>query len=109
MLLGASAMAGAALLAPDNTFRVIFMLYAGGFMTIGLTLWWFFFSGLSWKSRIGGGLAIIALFAVVSAGAVQRVEFTGDMRPRFRWRWQPNPKELTADWLKKQTASEMPQ
>ncbi|MBL8817882.1 MAG: PQQ-like beta-propeller repeat protein [Planctomyces sp.] len=104
MAIGTAAMAASALFAPDNTWRVMFMLYSGGFMSTGITLWWLFFSGLPWKTRLAGiGICLIA-GVVGSYGAIRGVQFDGDMRPRFQWRWQPDPKAKTAEWLSKNSA-----
>ena len=57
-----------------------------------IPIWFLFFSGLSWVAKANGVAALI-LLGIVTVACVRRVEFTGDLRPVFIFRWQPRPED----------------
>ncbi|MFN9972231.1 MAG: hypothetical protein ACK58T_20310, partial [Phycisphaerae bacterium] len=61
LLLGAVAALIARSVAPDQTFRVIFLYYIIGTMLGLMTIWWMFASGLKFRFRIAGLLLFILM------------------------------------------------
>src|SRR5205823_12815104 len=57
-----------------------------------IPIWFLFFSGLSWVAK-ANGVASVILLGIVTVACVRRVEFTGDLRPVFIFRWQPRPED----------------
>src|SRR5216684_9108571 len=55
-----------------------------------LLFWFLVFSGLRWRVRLGGTLALV--LAVL--GSVKGVRFTGDMEPIFQFRWERTHDEI---------------
>ncbi len=86
--------------AANDTDRII-RTYEGAGITLSvLMIWWVFFSGIRFRTRliclllggfaIGGGLML----------CVRHVEFTGDMRPIFWFVWDAaSPSEKAQEWL----------
>src|SRR5205823_6282730 len=58
------------------------------FFHLLFSLWLFIFSGYTWKRRWGTFLLIPLVVAGLGAALFQKPEFTGDMTPVFRFRWQ---------------------
>jgi outer membrane protein assembly factor BamB len=52
------------------------------------SLWLFIFSGYTWKWRLAIFLLIPIIVVGLGAALFQKPEFTGDMTPIFRFRWQ---------------------
>ena len=44
-------------------------------------------------SAKANGVAAVILLGIVAVACVRRVEFTGDLRPVFIYRWQPRPED----------------
>ncbi len=61
-------------------------------------VWFFFLSGYPKAVRIGAALGFVAT-GVVAVGTIAHVEFDGQMTPRVRFRWEPDPEELLARHL----------
>lgn len=101
LLLGAVAALIARSVAPDQTFRVIFLYYIIGTMLGLMTIWWMFASGLKFRFRIAGLLLFILMAGLFIRFSIRDVYFEGDMRPRFRWKWEVHPAERTAEYLRK--------
>lgn len=74
---------------------------------VSLTLWWLFFSGFSWTTRI---FVLVAL--AVGAGSfiffgIRKVEMETTaiaLVPRIQFAWDPEPEEALADYLKEHSA-----
>lgn len=60
---------------------------------IALALWYFRLAGFSRKTKLAG-VALLALAVAAGFALVREVDFTGDMRPIPRWRWQPSAARL---------------
>ena len=58
------------------------------FFYLLFSLWLFIFSGYTWKRRWGTFLLIPLVMVGLGAALFQNPEFTGDMTPIFRFRWQ---------------------
>jgi outer membrane protein assembly factor BamB len=59
---------------------------------VGLTVWFFFYSGFSARLRLGVfALAVVSLAAFL--GSIASVDVTGYMGVIPRFRWQPDPQE----------------
>jgi outer membrane protein assembly factor BamB len=86
--------------APDRTILVICLYYSVGGLIVSLTAWWLFLSGVLPAYRIFGLIAAGSLMAGVLVGSVRQIHFSGDMVPRFEWRWQNSASETSAEWLK---------
>ena len=88
--------------AANDTDRII-RTYEGMAITLAaLTIWWVFFSGIRFWTRLV--CLLLAGFTVVGGAmlCVRNVEFTGDMRPIFWFVWDaPSPSEKAQDWLNK--------
>jgi outer membrane protein assembly factor BamB len=80
----------------DNGFRNFLSLFVG-IVTLGLlTLWYLFFSGLSWGQFFLRTLVVAGLLALFYVGVVRQkiLRFegtTGNMLMRFSWAWTPHP------------------
>lgn len=103
--LGIAATLTARWLAPDNTYRVIRSLQAGGSTIAVLLAWWLLFSGARPVWRIAAPLLAGVLLAALAAGSIREIYFDGDMQPRFRWRWEVRPADRTAQWLQQQASA----
>ena len=60
--------------------------------------WFLFFSGYSLRTRAAVSFVVIAAVGTVVA-ITRRVEFDGEMNPRFYFRWEPTGDELLARHL----------
>lgn len=61
-----------------------------------LTLWYLFFTGLSWGQFFVRGLLVAGVVALLYVGVIRQkvVRFegvSGDIIPRFSWAWTPSP------------------
>ncbi len=63
-----------------------------------LATWFLFFSGYSLAVK-GAGVGLVVLSVGAFAATVRKVEFDGQMNPRFRYRWEPSDEELLAKHL----------
>ncbi len=78
--------------ANDRTQQIMRSYITFGTFLCAFLLWWFFGSGLSWKTRIKGFGTACLLYAVFKA--VFRNEGTyGDFLPRYSLRWSETPEE----------------
>ena len=72
----------------DNALRNIFSFVAFVLTVLLLLIWLLFLSGLRWRTRLLGFAAAVAV--IVGLGAVIRIDgASGDLVPKFRWRWAP--------------------
>jgi outer membrane protein assembly factor BamB len=55
-----------------------------------LPVWFLFFSGFRWRTRLAV-LAVLILLLTGFIASIDRLEFTGDMRPIFIFRWTQRP------------------
>ncbi len=92
--------------APSRQRRVIrtfFLLVLGGGL---LSIWFFFFSRLSARVRIGG--LVLGLLLAVGAKLCLRIEeVSGDLVPTLAWEWTP-PRDLSAPTPSEPPASTRP-
>ena len=56
-----------------------------GMAVILLTLWWLFFSGVRWLTRIGVFVALLALAGGANWAFEPEIEFDGQMNPMFHF------------------------
>src|SRR5262249_37274737 len=65
---------------------------------LGLVVWFFAFSGLSWKGKlIGVGVAL--LLAAAGFAGIDGFTIDGNLRVIPHFRWQPRPQEQLARYL----------
>ena len=86
--------------AANDTDKII-RTYEGVAITLlVLMIWWVFFSGIRFWTRLMG-LLLVGLTIVGGAMlCVRDVEFTGDMRPILWFVWDaPSPSEKAQEWL----------
>lgn len=88
----------------DRGMRRSFTFLAGVAFLLVSGLWFFFLSGASRSSKVIA-LAILAVLWVSSYAAIRRVEFSGDMRPTFDFRWNPSREALLEKRLAEQRAA----
>ncbi|MGL4423891.1 MAG: PQQ-binding-like beta-propeller repeat protein, partial [Gemmataceae bacterium] len=81
----------------SNNFALMMGLQFSLFLGIlALIVWFFLLSGLSSRTRlIAGGLLLGAILAFFST--VKKIEYDGQMTPRPRYRWEPDPEQLLAE------------
>src|SRR5262245_29703299 len=60
---------------------------------IVVLLWFFCFSGFSARVRLGA-VALAVLVVAVAFALVREVDWTGDLRPFPRYRWEPSARQL---------------
>ena len=88
--------------AANDTDKIIRTYEGIGITLLVLMIWWIFFSGLRFWTRLVG---LLLAGVTVGGGAmlsVRNVEFTGDMRPIFWFVWDaPSPSEKAQEWLNK--------
>lgn len=86
--------------AASDTDRIIRTYEGAGITLLTLMIWWIFFSGIRFSTRVVG-LVLVGLTIVGGAMlSVRNVEFTGDMRPIFWFVWDaPSPSERAQEWL----------
>lgn len=86
--------------AASDTDKVIRTYEGAGITLLALGIWWCFFSGIRLWVRL---LTVTLAIAILVGGAmlsVRRVDFTGDMRPKFWFVWDPpSPSEKAQEWL----------
>jgi outer membrane protein assembly factor BamB len=100
LLLGMTGTVLANRLADDDTSRMIRNFQGAGFTILLLTIWWFFFSGVSLRLRTGLGISGIVIVAAIAGLSVRRVWFEGDMRPQLEFVWDaPSASEKAQKWL----------
>jgi outer membrane protein assembly factor BamB len=68
-------------------FRVISSYAIVSLTLFLLLLWWLGLSGVRWSSRV----ALPIVIAILVLATVRKVDFSGDMVPLVRFRWQPVP------------------
>jgi len=83
----------------DQTFQVIAFLYIAIFTSLAFLLWWLFFSGVSWKTRILGLFGSVVILFIGARLLVAAVVFDGAMKPQIRWVWEPSPRDVSEEWL----------
>lgn len=105
LALGTASIVIGGLTAPDHTLRVIRIMKSVAAAFVVLSVWWLFFSRVPLRWRLGGFLGVVLLAAVGGMASVREIYFDGDMRPRFRFRWEQVPAERTAEWLRQQKIS----
>jgi len=78
----------------DRTYQV-FSLWVLVLATVfALLLWWLFASGLGWRAK---GLGVLAV--VVGLGTLRLEDYEGDMLPVVRLRWQPTREQQALDYF----------
>jgi hypothetical protein len=86
--------------AASDTHRIIRTYEGVGITLVALIVWWVFFSGVRFWTRL---VCLLLVGLTIVGGAimsVRNVEFTGDMRPIFWFVWDaPSPSEKAQDWL----------
>ncbi len=70
----------------DRGLKVSLTGVFGAIAIVLVLVWFLFLSGLAWSTR-RNVVAILALVVVGPLVAVRRVEFSGDMKPTFDFRW----------------------
>ncbi|MCA9066545.1 MAG: PQQ-like beta-propeller repeat protein, partial [Planctomycetaceae bacterium] len=95
----------AVVLAPDQTWRVIAVTYTLVICTVLLSLWWLLLSGVAITRRLMVAGTVVLLLIGTAVGCVRRVWFDGDMRPRFDFRWEVDPRRVSADWLRQHAST----
>jgi outer membrane protein assembly factor BamB len=55
---------------------------------LGVVGWWLLLSGVAWLKRIAMFVGVTALLTGATFGAVDSVEFQGNMLPIVHWRWE---------------------
>lgn len=85
LVIGVALISVARLTAIDNAFRNFNTIFAGLGTLLLLVIWFVFFSGLRWRSRLIG-LAVLVAVAVGAGMSIQVDGFYGDMVPQFRRR-----------------------
>lgn len=88
----------------DPTYFKMSVLFVWPAAIFSLSVWWLFFSGWSWRVRLGGvGLVLALLFAF---NQMYRLEWDGAMVPRrFVLRSKPTGEEIARQYLKQRTAT----
>jgi outer membrane protein assembly factor BamB len=75
---------------PEALVNTMMMGNMAFMLCVFLMLVWFFgFSGFRWYTRIIGLIMLISI-ATVAVASVRKVEFTGEMKPIFVYRWHPD-------------------
>jgi len=88
----------------DSTLRVMRTWQIVPTTVFLFLLWWLFLSGIGWKLRLGlFGIGVAAVVGFISCYRLK--EFSGDMVPRFAWRWQDSAEQKAADYWKAQTTA----
>lgn len=86
--------------AANDTERIIHTYEGAGITLLALMIWWIFFSGIHFWTRLV--CLLLAALTVVGGAmlSVRNVEFTGDMRPIVWFVWDPpSPSEKAQEWL----------
>lgn len=101
VILGIACLAQAALwyrYAEDSTYSKMSVLFVWPAALFALFVWWTFFSGYRWRTR----LVVLGLITLgwMSFFAVFRIDGSdGDMLPVLAYRWEPTPEEKArAQW-----------
>jgi outer membrane protein assembly factor BamB len=95
LILGTACVAQAALwyrYAEDSTYSKMSILFVWPAALFALFVWWTFFSGYRWRTRLGvlGGVTL----AWMSFLAIFRIDGSdGDMLPVLSFRWEPTPED----------------
>lgn len=77
-----------------NTLKFVFPVVAGSFI-----IWWFAFSGFSWRIRCAGALIVVLM--VVGFSLRYRIDgFSGAMWPQVSLRSDPTPEQQAAQFFK---------
>ena len=105
---GISGIAGINALMPDQTMQIIGMYYGVAVWTVLTLFWWLFFSGTTWGLRLGLPAAVVTAAISSWLGFVSRLDFGGDMSPKFVWRWQASANVKRDAWLKNQVDTTTP-
>lgn len=85
-------------IASDRTHQVFYSLPVLAALALALTLWWLFFSGLIWKARIGGVIAVVAAIGLFRQ-QYRFAGYDGAMMPRFVSASEPTREERLNDFL----------
>ena len=87
-------------LAPDDTSRMIRTFYGIGVGYLAMMVWWLVFSGFRLRTRLVTLVMVTVLGAGTMVLSVKKVTFEGDMRPHFRFIWDPpSQSEQSQEWL----------
>jgi outer membrane protein assembly factor BamB len=89
----------------DRTHQVMFSLPIVSGTPFFLLIWWVFFSGIDWTTRILGVGAVASVVLLFSA-QYRFDGFEGDMIPRFEKRSKPTNDAQLAKFVKTQQSSE---
>ena len=88
----------------DRTYQVMYSLPIVSGVPFFLAIWWVFFSGVDWATRILGVLAVASVVGVLFS-RYRFDGFEGDMIPRFTKRSEPTADARLALFLKAQSSS----
>ncbi len=95
----AVSLAAANSLAPDETFRVIFLYRTVGVSLVAVVVWWLLMSGVPLRQRVTVLLAAATISAAAGIGLIRRIDFNGAMIPKPVWRWQSSSPERLQEFL----------
>src|SRR5581483_4497575 len=90
----------------DSTFSKMSVLWVWPAALFALFLWWTFFSGFRWRTRLSVLGALAA--SCVAFFATYRIDGSdGDMIPRLAYRWEPTAEAKAREfWKTQKVASE---
>ena len=91
--------------APDRTYQIFFVYYISGTVAFLLLLWWLFFSGLRWGTRLKSFGWLVTAVAVFIA-CFRFEGYWGDFIPRFAPRWQPTTEDLAEQFWTQSSGAE---
>ena len=79
--------------------------YSMGLLIVVLSvLWWFLFAPLEWVPVLAVGVPVVMVLLGL-AGSVRRVDWSGDMRARVEFRWQPRKVDILQAHRQQQSVS----
>lgn len=98
LVLLAAGVGGAIAFARDRSVRTVVLYLALAPLSVILVLtWWTFLSGLAWRVRRRGLLAVGTVFAALLI--IFRFDgFDGDMKPRFSFRFSKTREQIAAEY-----------
>jgi len=94
----------------DTDEAIPFLMFSQLALPIGvilLTIWWLFFSGLSWAVRLGVFFVLLIAGAAGSFFSIRKTEMTSHaygIMPRFHFVWEPEAEELHKKHLEQEVA-----
>lgn len=91
----------------DSTYSTMSFLFVWPAAIFSLLIWWTFFSGWSWTTRLVG-LGLLAIATGTAASTLKVVSANGDMIPRFTFRWVPDAETESRTRWSQRAASKPP-